>query len=48
MDGESGAFGAAGALQGVRNSIQVAVLLAKEHILDSSLLGRISPIWTVA
>ncbi|KAL6578932.1 hypothetical protein OROMI_009148 [Orobanche minor] len=44
MDGESGAFGAVGALQGVRNSIQVAVFLAKEQILDSSLLGRISPI----
>ncbi|KAL6495470.1 hypothetical protein OROGR_030033 [Orobanche gracilis] len=47
MDGESGAFGAAGAVPGVRNSIQIAVLLAKEQILGSSLLGRISPMFLV-
>ncbi|KAL6499296.1 hypothetical protein OROHE_025959 [Orobanche hederae] len=47
MDGESGAFGAVGAVPGVRNSIQIAVLLAKEQILGSSLLGRISPMFLV-
>ncbi|KAL7158668.1 hypothetical protein ABFS83_02G159700 [Erythranthe nasuta] len=47
MDGESGAFGAVGAVQGVRNAIQIAVLLAKEQISGSSLLGRISPMFLV-
>ncbi|KAH6788288.1 N-terminal nucleophile aminohydrolases superfamily protein [Perilla frutescens var. frutescens] len=47
MDGHSGAFGAVGAVPGVRNAIQIAVLLAKEQILGSSLLGRISPMFLV-
>ncbi|KAI3444581.1 hypothetical protein Pfo_001246 [Paulownia fortunei] len=47
MDGDSGAFGAVGAVPGVRNAIQIAVLLAKEQILGSSLLGRISPMFLV-
>ncbi|PIN09797.1 Asparaginase [Handroanthus impetiginosus] len=47
MDGGSGAFGAVGAVPGVRNAIQIAVLLAKEQILGSSLLGRISPMFLV-
>ncbi|GER57455.1 isoaspartyl peptidase/L-asparaginase [Striga asiatica] len=47
MDGDSGVFGAVGAVQGVRNPIQVAHLLAKEQISGSSLLGRISPMFLV-
>ncbi|KAL8500076.1 hypothetical protein ACS0TY_019898 [Phlomoides rotata] len=47
MDGDSGAFGAVGAVPGVRNAIEIAVLLAKEQILGSSLLGRISPMFLV-
>ncbi|WMV30762.1 hypothetical protein MTR67_024147 [Solanum verrucosum] len=45
MDGDSGAFGAVGAVPGVRNAIEIAVLLAKEQISGSSLLGRISPMY---
>ncbi|KAL0464768.1 UNVERIFIED_CONTAM: putative threonine aspartase [Sesamum latifolium] len=45
MDGDSGAFGAVGAVPGVRNAIQIAVLLAKEQMLGSSLLGRIAPMF---
>ncbi|KAK4440479.1 putative threonine aspartase [Sesamum alatum] len=45
MDGDSGAFGAVGAVPGVRNAIQIAVLLAKEQMLGSSLLGRITPMF---
>ncbi|THG04564.1 hypothetical protein TEA_028224 [Camellia sinensis var. sinensis] len=44
MDGDSGAFGAVGAVPGVRNGIQIAALLAKEQMLGSTLLGRIPPI----
>ncbi|XP_042056922.1 putative threonine aspartase [Salvia splendens] len=47
MDGDSGAFGAVGATPGVRNPIQIAVLLTKEQISGSSLLGRISPMFLV-
>ncbi|KAH0756406.1 hypothetical protein KY290_026676 [Solanum tuberosum] len=47
MDGDSGAFGAVGAVPGVRNAIEIAVLLAKEQISGSSLLGRISPMFLV-
>ncbi|GMP42270.1 hypothetical protein CsSME_00012067 [Camellia sinensis var. sinensis] len=43
MDGDSGAFGAVGAVPGVRNGIQVAALLAKEKMLGLALLGRIPP-----
>ncbi|KAL3618656.1 hypothetical protein CASFOL_037475 [Castilleja foliolosa] len=47
MDGHSGAFGAVGAVPGVRNAIQIALLIAKEQILGSSLLGRICPMFLV-
>ncbi|EEF50495.1 putative threonine aspartase isoform X2 [Ricinus communis] len=47
MDGHSGAFGAVGAVPGVRNAIQIAALLAKEQMMGSSLLGRISPMFLV-
>ncbi|KAA0048983.1 putative threonine aspartase isoform X1 [Cucumis melo var. makuwa] len=47
MDGDTGAFGAVGAVPGVRNAIQIAALLAKEQILGSSLLGLIPPIFLV-
>ncbi|KAL2460713.1 putative threonine aspartase [Abeliophyllum distichum] len=47
MDGDSGAFGAVGAVRGVRNAIQVAALLAKEQLFGSPLLGRISPMFLV-
>ncbi|KAG8642190.1 putative threonine aspartase isoform X3 [Manihot esculenta] len=47
MDGDSGAFGAVGAVPGVRNAIQIAALLAKEQIIGSSLLGRIPPMFLV-
>ncbi|XP_059436542.1 (+)-neomenthol dehydrogenase-like [Corylus avellana] len=47
MDGDSGAFGAVGALPGIRNAIQIATLLAKDQIMGSSLLGRIPPIFLV-
>ncbi|XP_010321533.2 putative threonine aspartase isoform X1 [Solanum lycopersicum] len=47
MDGDSGAFGAVGAVPGVRNAIEIATLLAKEQISGSSLLGRISPMFLV-
>ncbi|XP_011650762.1 putative threonine aspartase isoform X2 [Cucumis sativus] len=47
MDGDTGAFGAVGAVPGVRNAIQIATLLAKEQILGSSLLGLIPPIFLV-
>ncbi|GMH00530.1 hypothetical protein Nepgr_002369 [Nepenthes gracilis] len=43
MDGESGAFGAVGAVPGVRNAIQIAALLAKDQLIGSKLLGRIPP-----
>ncbi|KAL9659477.1 hypothetical protein QQ045_024283 [Rhodiola kirilowii] len=47
MDGTSGAFGAVGALPGVRNPIMVAAMLAKEERKKSSLLGRLPPIFLV-
>ncbi|KAL0379554.1 UNVERIFIED_CONTAM: putative threonine aspartase [Sesamum angustifolium] len=47
MDGDSGAFGAVGAVPGARNAIQIAVLLAKEQMSGSSLLGRIAPMFLV-
>nr|GMD65008.1 putative threonine aspartase isoform X2 [Ipomoea batatas] len=47
MDGDSGAFGAVGAVAGVRNAIQIAALLAKEQICGSTLLGRIPPMFLV-
>ncbi|XP_047182951.1 putative threonine aspartase isoform X4 [Vigna umbellata] len=47
MDGKSGAFGAVGAVPGVRNAIQIAALLAKEQLMISPLLGRIPPIFLV-
>ncbi|XP_020233186.1 putative threonine aspartase [Cajanus cajan] len=47
MDGKSGAFGAVGAVPGVRNAIQIAAFLAKEQVMGSPLLGRIPPIFLV-
>ncbi|XP_019238398.1 PREDICTED: putative threonine aspartase isoform X2 [Nicotiana attenuata] len=47
IDGDSGAFGAVGAVAGVRNAIEIAALLAKEQISGSSLLGRIFPMFLV-
>ncbi|XP_071706866.1 putative threonine aspartase isoform X2 [Rutidosis leptorrhynchoides] len=47
MDGTSGAFGAVGAVPGVKNAIKIAALLVKEQNLGSSLLGRIPPIFLV-
>ncbi|KAI3434354.1 uncharacterized protein J3R85_006621 [Psidium guajava] len=47
MDGASGAFGAVGAVPGVRSAIQIATLLAKEQMLESSLLGRLHPMFLV-
>ncbi|KAL5718582.1 hypothetical protein ACHQM5_011469 [Ranunculus cassubicifolius] len=47
MDGDSGAFGAVGAVPGVRNPIEIATLLAKEQMMGSSLLGRIPPMFLV-
>ncbi|XP_062227178.1 putative threonine aspartase isoform X2 [Phragmites australis] len=47
MDGNTGSFGAVGAIQGVKNPIQVALHLAKEQVIGSSLLGRIPPMFLV-
>ncbi|XP_010053681.2 putative threonine aspartase [Eucalyptus grandis] len=47
MDGTSGAFGAVGAVPGVRSAIQIATLLAKGQMLESSLLGRLHPMFLV-
>ncbi|KAH0671287.1 hypothetical protein KY285_025503 [Solanum tuberosum] len=47
MDGDSRAFGAVGAVPGVRNAIEIAALLAKEQISGCSLRGRISPMFLV-
>ncbi|CAI0427143.1 unnamed protein product [Linum tenue] len=47
MDGDSGAFGAVGAVPGVRNAIEIAALLAKEQLTECSLLGRIPPMFLV-
>ncbi|KAF8045807.1 hypothetical protein N665_4385s0005 [Sinapis alba] len=43
MDGDSGIFGAVGAVPGVRNAIKIAALLVKEQMSGSNLLGRIPP-----
>ncbi|KAH7691815.1 Peptidase T2 asparaginase 2 protein [Dioscorea alata] len=45
MDGSSGAFGAVGAIPGVRNPIKIATYLAKQQMTGSSLLGRLPPIF---
>ncbi|KAJ8900628.1 hypothetical protein K2173_025405 [Erythroxylum novogranatense] len=45
MDGDSGAFGAVGAVPGVRSAIQIAAMLAKEQMIGSLLLGRIPPMF---
>ncbi|XP_076950283.1 putative threonine aspartase [Bidens hawaiensis] len=45
MDGNSGSFGAVGAVPGVKNAIKIAALLVKEQMLGSSLLGRIPPMF---
>ncbi|KAF3796218.1 putative threonine aspartase [Nymphaea thermarum] len=47
MEGNSGAFGAVGAVSGVRNAIQIAATLAKENMMGPSLLGRIPPMFLV-
>ncbi|KAF6135283.1 hypothetical protein GIB67_021645 [Kingdonia uniflora] len=47
MDGDSGAFGAVGAVPGVRNAIHLATLLAKEQMMGPSFLGRIPPLFLV-
>uniref|UniRef100_A0A7N0T405 Threonine aspartase n=1 Tax=Kalanchoe fedtschenkoi TaxID=63787 RepID=A0A7N0T405_KALFE len=47
MDGTSGAFGAVGALSGVRNPILVAALLAEDQRKTSTLLGRLPPMFLV-
>ncbi|XP_044493955.1 putative threonine aspartase isoform X2 [Mangifera indica] len=47
MDGDSGVFGAVGAVPGVQNAIQIAATLAKEQMMGSSLLGRIPPMFLV-
>ncbi|KAM0876129.1 hypothetical protein ACQ4PT_036344 [Festuca glaucescens] len=47
MDGSTGSYGAVGAVQGVKNPIQVALRLAKEQMMGSSLLGRIPPMFLV-
>ncbi|XP_010263738.1 PREDICTED: putative threonine aspartase isoform X2 [Nelumbo nucifera] len=47
MDGDSGAFGAVGAVPGVRNAIQIATCLAKEQMMGPSLLGRLPPMFLV-
>ncbi|XP_020526606.1 putative threonine aspartase isoform X3 [Amborella trichopoda] len=47
MDGHSGAFGAVGAVPGLRNAIEIAAHLAKEHLEGPQLLGRIPPIFLV-
>ncbi|GAB4861804.1 hypothetical protein Ancab_037061 [Ancistrocladus abbreviatus] len=43
MDGESGAFGAVGAVPGIRNAIQIAALLAKDQMMGPFVLGLIPP-----
>ncbi|KAJ9563252.1 hypothetical protein OSB04_008412 [Centaurea solstitialis] len=47
MDGSSGAFGAVGAVPGVKNAIKIAAMLVKEQMLGSSLLGRIPPFYAL-
>ncbi|KAG0588708.1 hypothetical protein KC19_2G263400 [Ceratodon purpureus] len=45
MDGHSGAFGAVGAVSGVRNAIDVATQLAKESRQGALPLGRTPPVF---
>uniref|UniRef100_A0A0D9WBC1 Uncharacterized protein n=1 Tax=Leersia perrieri TaxID=77586 RepID=A0A0D9WBC1_9ORYZ len=47
MDGTTTTFGAVGAVQGVKNPIQIALHLAREQMMGSSLLGRIPPMFLV-
>ncbi|VAH39105.1 unnamed protein product [Triticum turgidum subsp. durum] len=47
MDGTTGSYGAVGAVQGVKNPIQVALHLTKEQMSGPSLLGRIPPMFLV-
>ncbi|KAJ3689297.1 hypothetical protein LUZ61_018461 [Rhynchospora tenuis] len=47
MDGYSGTFGAVGSVRGVKNAIQIAMLLAKEQMTGSQKLGRIPPMFLV-
>ncbi|OVA13842.1 Peptidase T2 [Macleaya cordata] len=47
MDGDSGTFGAVGAVPGVQNAIQIATCLAKDQLMGPSLLGRIPPLFLV-
>lgn len=47
MDGHSGAFGAVGAVPGVRNAIDVAMQLAKESRKGTLPLGRTPPVFLV-
>ncbi|XP_051219925.1 putative threonine aspartase [Lolium perenne] len=47
MDGSTGTYGAVGAVQGIKNPIQVALHLAKEQMMGPSLLGRIPPMFLV-
>ncbi|PON92032.1 Peptidase T2, asparaginase [Trema orientale] len=45
MNGDTGAFGAVGAVPGVKNAIQIAALLVKEQMMGSSPLGLIPPMF---
>ncbi|PON52894.1 Peptidase T2, asparaginase [Parasponia andersonii] len=45
MNGDTGAFGAVGAVPGVKNAIQIAALLVKEQMMGPSLLGLIPPMF---
>uniref|UniRef100_A0A0E0PFX7 Uncharacterized protein n=2 Tax=Oryza TaxID=4527 RepID=A0A0E0PFX7_ORYRU len=47
MDGSTTTFGAVGAVQGVKNPIQIALHLAREQMVGPSLLGRIPPMFLV-
>ncbi|XP_065864668.1 putative threonine aspartase isoform X2 [Euphorbia lathyris] len=47
MEGDTGVFGAVGAVPGVPNAIQIATLLAKQQMMCSSQLGRVSPMFLV-
>ncbi|KAL5565603.1 hypothetical protein UlMin_028767 [Ulmus minor] len=47
MDGDTGAFGAVGAVPGVRNAIKVAARMAKEQMMGSSSMGLIPPMFLV-
>ncbi|XP_062090288.1 putative threonine aspartase isoform X1 [Humulus lupulus] len=47
MNGDTGTFGAVGAVPGVKNAIQIAALLVKEQMTKSTLLGLIPPMFLV-